>query len=337
MKICQILAGDEEGGLEKHFEELCNRIAEQHEVHIIAHEKYRERFDPNIVFHALDLSKGRRNLFILYRLRQIINHIDPDILHAHANKAVDMVANIKRFLNPSISMVATLHSKKRKFKSFEKFDHVIGVSYEVLKELKNPHQSVVYNGIALTPKERDPHYLSLFGIQDKFVICSVGRLESVKNFSLLIRAVKELDVRLLIIGEGSEEKNLKMLTKELSVEDKVVFTGFRRDVQELMINSDLCVISSDREGFSYVMAEALLLKTPIVSTDVGDMKRILPLSFVVPVNDEKSLSLRIRFTQEHYTNVLEEYKQSFQFAAEHFTLDAMVAGTLEVYDKVMQR
>lgn len=337
MKICQILAGDEEGGLEKHFEELCNRMAEQHEVHIIAHEKYRERFGENIVFHALDLSKGRRNIFILYKLGQIINHVHPDILHAHANKAVAMVANIKHFLNPSIKLVATLHSKKRKLKSFEKFDHVIGVSYEVLKELENPHQSVVYNGITLTPEKRDPDYLSRFGIQDEFVICSVGRLESVKNFSLLIRAVKEIDVKLLIIGEGSEEKKLKMLVKKLFLEDKVVFVGFRRDVQELMINSDLCVISSDREGFSYVMAEALLLKTPLISTNVGDMKQILPLSCVVPVNDEKSLSLKIRFAQEHYANLLEEYEQSFQFAAEHFTLDAMVSGTLEVYNKVIQR
>ncbi len=337
MKICQILAGDEEGGLEKHFEELCNRIAEQHEVYIIAHEKYRERFGTNIVFHSLDLSKGRRNIFMLYKLRQIINHVHPDILHAHANKAVDMVANIKYFLNPAIKLVATLHSKKRKLKSFEKFDHVIGVSYEVLKELENPHQSVVYNGITLSPKKRDSHYLSQFGIQDEFVICSVGRLERVKNFSLLIRAVKDLDVTLLIIGEGSEEKKLKMLAKELFVEDKVVFGGFRRDVQELMINSDLCVISSDREGFSYVMAEALLLKTPVISTDVGDMKRILPLSCVVPVNDEKRLSSKIRFAQEHYANVLEEYAQSFQFAAEHFTLDAMVWDTIKVYNKVMER
>ena len=337
MRVCQILAGDEEGGLEKHFEELCNRLARYHEIHVIAHEKYRKRFDQKIIFHALDLSKGRRNFFILYRLRQVINEIDPDILHAHANKAVDMIASIKRFLKVSIKMIATLHSKKRSLKGFDRFDHVIGVSHEVLKDLKNPHQSVVYNGIALTSKERDPQYLSQFGIQDEFVICSVGRLESVKNFSLLIRAVKELDVKLLIIGEGSEEKKLKMLAKELFLEDKVVFAGFRRDVQELMINSDLCVISSDREGFSYVMAEALLLETPIISTDVGDMKKILPLSYVVPVNDEKSLSSRIRFTQEHYADVLEEYKQSFRFAAEHFTLDAMVADTLEVYDKVMQR
>ena len=337
MKICQILAGDEEGGLEKHFEELCNRISEHHEVHIIAHEKYRERFVQNIVFHALDLSKGRKNPFILYKLRQIINYIDPAILHAHANKAVEMVGNIKSFLNTSPKLVATLHSKKRKLNSFEKFDHVIGVSHEVLKALNSPYQSVIYNGISLITKERDSQYLFQFGIQDAFVLCAVGRLESVKNFSLLIHAVKVLDVKLLIVGEGSEEKKLKMLTKELCLEDKIIFTGLRGDVQELMINSDLCVITSDREGFSYVMAEALLLKTPVISTDVGDMKKILPRHFVIPVNDEKILSSKIHFIQKHYTDVLEQYEQSFRFAAEHFTLDAMVAGTLEVYDKVMRQ
>ena len=53
MRICQILAGDEEGGLEKHFEELCNRLSSYHEIHVIAHEKYRNRFDPKIIFHTL--------------------------------------------------------------------------------------------------------------------------------------------------------------------------------------------------------------------------------------------------------------------------------------------
>ena len=336
MRICQILAGDEEGGLEKHFEELCNKIAQTEEVHVIAHEKYRERFASNVVFHALDLSRGRKNLVILYKLRQIINHIAPDILHAHANKAVDMVANIKYFLNPSIKLVATLHSKKRKLKSFEKFDYVIGVSHEVLKALKNPHQSVVYNGISLTTKEQNPQYLSRFGIQDKFVICSVGRLESVKNFSLLIRAVRDLDVKLLIVGEGSEEKKLKSTVAELALEEKVIFTGFRKDVQNLLAHSDLCVISSDREGFSYVMAEALLLETPVISTDVGDMKRILPECCVVPIGDERKLAMQIAYAREHYGDLLEVYRQSFHFASEHFTLDAMVSGTLEVYDKVIR-
>jgi len=334
MRVCQILAGDEEGGLEKHFEELCNRLACHHEIHVIAHEKYQKRFDQKIIFHALDLSKGRRNLFILYRLRQAINEIDPDILHAHANKAVDMTVSIKYFLKPTIKTIATLHSKKRNLKSFEKFDHVIGVSHEVLKELKNPHQSVVYNGIELAEKKKDTHYLAQFGIKDEFVVCTVGRLESVKNFPLLIRAVKELDVKLLIVGEGSEKENLQKLAEELGLKEKVVFSGFREDVPDIIVNSDICVISSDREGFSYVMAEALLLEIPVVSTDVGDMKNILPRSFVVPVKNEKRLSDAIYEMQKNYTGNLKSYEASFSFAKEHFTLDAMVEDVLRIYSKM---
>ena len=337
MRICQVLAGDEEGGLEKHFEELCNRLVSYHEIHVIAHEKYRNRFDPKIIFHVLDLSKGRRNLLILYKLRKIINDIHPDMLHAHANKAVDMVASIKRFLQPSIRSIATLHSKKRNLKGFERFDHVIGVSHEVLKDLKNPHQSVVYNGIDLTHSEKDPKNLTQFGIKDGFVVCAVGRLEKVKNFSLLIRAVKDLDIKLIIVGEGSERGKLQNLVQDLSLEDKVIFTGFRKDVPEIIVNSDICAVSSDREGFSYVMAEALLLGIPVVSTDVGDMQKILPEEFVVPVNDEEKLTETLRFTKRHYQDTLESYEQSFKFAAEHFTLEAMVKQVLSVYSKVLEK
>ena len=337
MRVCQILAGDEEGGLEKHFEELCNQLALHHEVHVIAHEKYKERFHQNIIFHALDLSKGRRNMVILYQLRRMINQIDPDILHAHANKAVDMVAFIKYFLKPSIKLIATLHSKKRKLKSFEKFDHIIGVSYEVLKELKNPNQSVVYNGIQIVSKEKNPQYFDQFGIKDEFVISAVGRLEKVKNFPLLIHAIKDLDVKLIIVGEGSQAESLKRLVKGVSAEDKVVFTGFREDALNIVSNSKICAISSDREGFSYVMAEALLLGTPVVSTDVGDMTKILPNGFVLPVNNEEKLAETLRFMKENYQDVLESYEQSFKFAAEHFSLESMAKQVLNIYSKVVGR
>ena len=214
---------------------------------------------------------------------------------------------------------------------------MIGVSHEVLKDLKNPHQSVIYNGVELTPIKKDPDYLEQFGIKDGFVVCAVGRLEKVKNFSLLIRAIKDLDVKLIIVGEGSEDDSLKHLVQELSIDDKVVFTGFREDVLNIIVNSDICAISSEREGFSYVMAEALLLGIPVVSTDVGDMKKILPSAFVVPVNDEKKMTDTLRFMQEEYQSVIENYEQSFHFSAEHFTLDAMVKQVLNCYHKVVER
>ncbi len=336
MKICQILAGNEEGGLEKHFEELCNQISHHHQVHVIAHEKYRNRFASSIIFHPLDLSKSRKNIFMLYMLFRTINSINPDIVHAHANKAVDMVASIRYFLHSSIKTIATLHSKKRKLTSFEKFNHVIGVSHEVLKGLKNPHKDVVYNGIQFQLLKKDPSYLSQFGVnKDQFLICAVGRLEVVKNFSLLIHAIKNFDVKLLIVGEGSQKEKLLALVHSLSLEDKVIFTGFRKDVQQIINNVNLCVISSDKEGFSYVMAEALLLRTPIVSTDVADMKQILPPSYIVPINDLYHLTRIIQYVQEHYTDVLMNFEESFEFAQKHFTLNVMINDTLKIYEKVI--
>jgi len=337
MKICHILAGNEEGGLEKHVEELCNRLASYHKIHVIAHKKYQNRFNQSVIFHPLDLFKGRRNIITLYRLYRLINHIKPDIIHAHANKAADMVANIRCVISKSIRTVATLHSQKRNLKSFETFDHVIGVSAQVLKELKNPHKSVIYNGIDIAAIKKDPDYLKQFGIENEFVICGVGRLEAVKNFSLLIRAIKDLDVKLIIVGDGSEKGKLQNLVQDLLLEDKVIFTGFRKDVPVIIVNSDICVISSDREGFSYVMAESLLLGVPVVSTDVGDMKKILPKEFVVPVNDKEKLIETLRFMKEHYQDALESYEQSFKFAAEYFTMEAMVKQVLNVYSKVLEK
>jgi len=339
MKILQIMAGNEEGGLEKHFVELCNRLSETYEVYVIAHEKYKERFSPKISFYTLDLAKGRRNPLILFRLSKMINRINPDILHAHANKAVEMVTNIQYFLHSHIKRIATLHSQKKNVKSFNQFDYVIGVSNEVLKDIRNPHQSVVYNGIVWEERERIKGYLGeQFGIEGKvFTICGIGRIELVKNFALLISSIKDLEVKLLIVGEGDQEKELRSLVKKLQIEDKVIFAGYREDAVNIILHSDLFVISSDKEGLPYVLIEALLCEIPVISTDVSDVKRILPDFAVVPVGDKERLSQTIVNVKENYVTAKEEYQKSFNFAKEHFTIEAMVDGVESVYREVSGR
>ncbi len=336
MKICHILAGNEEGGLENHVVTLCNALVKDNDISVIAHEKYRDRFDGKVHFYALDLSKGRKNPLLLLRLWRTIKHIDPDIVHAHANKAAAMIATLCRFLPQEIKRVATLHSQKKNLSSFETFDHVIGVSHEVIKEIQNPNKSVVYNGIEWHDREKKRGYIAThFGMSDQvFTLCSVGRLETVKNFSLLISSIQNLDVKLLLVGTGSCESKLKGLVQQLGIEDKVIFTGYREDAVEIIEDADLLVISSDKEGFPYVLVEALLAKTPVVSTDVSDVKTVLPEFSVVPVGDQKKLEQAISYVQSHYETVLESYQNTFAFAKTHFTLEAMVAGTQKVYDEV---
>ena len=111
-KITMVMAGDEEGGLEKHVVELSNGLASRgYQVSVIAHEKYKARLSQHIQFVPVDLSKSRRNPLVLWQLFTAIKITQPDILHVQANKAVAMVAPLLKWLK--IPSVATLHSRKK--------------------------------------------------------------------------------------------------------------------------------------------------------------------------------------------------------------------------------
>jgi glycosyltransferase involved in cell wall biosynthesis len=327
------MGGDEEGGLENHVIEICNALAKQHEIHIIAHEKYTSRFE-GVHVHPVDLTKSRRNLSLLFLVRQLIHRISPDIVHAQANKAVSIIASLRVFLPNRIKYVATLHSLKRNLSSYEKFDWVIGVSGKVLEKLKTEKKSVIYNGVFLqTDRIRTREYLlkELDIPENNKVFVSMGRLVEVKRFDLLIDAFKGIqDAHLLIVGEGEEEQTLESQINELHLEN-IHMLGHRTDNLEILSAADVCVISSEREGFSYVMAESLLVKTPVISTDVADMKIILPRQVVVSVNNSEGLGHLIRQVNQEYEEYLKLYDPTFKWASKKLTFEKMVNSTNLVY------
>ncbi|MDY8163760.1 glycosyltransferase [Bacillus thuringiensis] len=107
-------------------------------------------------------------------------------------------------------------------------------------------------------------------------ICSVGRLVKEKGFDRLITAYTLLrkegklkDVRLVILGSGYEENNLKNLATDLGVVNDVVFIPFTENPYKYIKNSEFFISSSRVEGYSLVVAEAILLEVPVVSTRTG--------------------------------------------------------------------
>jgi glycosyltransferase involved in cell wall biosynthesis len=244
-----------------------------------------------------------------------------------------MLAYIIKWLPNSIKTIASLHSQKKNLKPFYSFDCVIGVSHRVITHLKHPCKRVIYNGIKYpTPKKLD--ISKEFGLDDRFCVCGVGRLESVKNFKMLILACHQANVNLIIAGEGTLKDSLQNLIDDLNANDTIKLVGFKDNAIDLIYSSNLCVISSNKEGFSYVMAESLLAKTPILSTDVADMKRILPNKYVVDVDDIDAMSDTINYIKNNYKQTLQDYKQSFEFAKKHFVFDEMVGSAYSTYQKV---
>lgn len=106
-------------------------------------------------------------------------------------------------------------------------------------------------------------------INGKKMLLAVGRLEFVKGFDLLLRALQlvQHDCCLLILGNGSEEANLKLLASELGVGSRVRFEGFKENPYTYMKSSDLLVLSSRYEGFPNVVIEANACDLPVVAFD----------------------------------------------------------------------
>jgi O55-antigen biosynthesis alpha-1,3-galactosyltransferase len=338
MKICQVLAGNEDGGLEKHTIELSKQLVNRgFDVTVIAHEDFKESFE-NIKFIPLDLSKSRNNFFILFKLYKILKKENFDIIHTQANKATSMVTKIKSFINTKI--VSTLHNYKKNLSAFEKSDFVITVSDNIGKNLKTKNKVTIYNGILFNYDENLKIDLySKYNIEkDKFIICSVARLTKVKRFELILSAIKNLDLHLILVGSGEEENNLRNEVTRLNIENKVTFTGnlVNNEVKEIISSSSLFVMSSDNEGFPYTFVETMFCKTPFISTPVSDMEKLLGKKYITHFSDVNELSNKIEYVRNNYNEVLTDFQEKFDYAQNKFTIENMVNETISVYKKVLR-
>nr|WP_245347604.1 glycosyltransferase [Oceanobacillus polygoni] len=153
-----------------------------------------------------------------------------------------------------------------------------GVKENIVKryKVKREKVNVIYNPVdierirtnveeGILPQE----HKTIFAGSEK-VIITAGRLVQDKDQQTLIKAFADvshrLDVRLVILGEGELEDELKHLAERMNVADKVFFLGFQQNPYVYFAHADVFVLASKREGFGHVLSEALATEIPVVST-----------------------------------------------------------------------
>ncbi|MDZ7697269.1 MAG: glycosyltransferase family 4 protein [Deltaproteobacteria bacterium] len=120
-----------------------------------------------------------------------------------------------------------------------------------------------------------------FGFCDTdFVLGYAGRLSQEKGLSHLIEAVslarkRDCPARLLIIGEGSQEDELRMFARKEELEDHVLFAGFRSDVGRFFPAMDAFVLPSLTEGTPMALLEAMAHGIPAIASAVGQIPEII--------------------------------------------------------------
>ena len=157
------------------------------------------------------------------------------------------------------------------------------------------------------------------------IILAAGRLAEQKNFLMLIRAFAEvrsqLDVRLILLGEGPQREQICDLIYSLNIEEYVSMPGWVDNPYSFMAKADLFVLSSSWEGCPNVLLEALACGCPVVSTDCpSGPSEILEhgrWGRLVPVNDQTALAEAIIATLKDDRNQDALRQRAVQFAPEN--------------------
>ncbi|MFA6466921.1 MAG: glycosyltransferase [Patescibacteria group bacterium] len=171
---------------------------------------------------------------------------------------------------------------------------------------------------------------------NNFIFLTVSRLVPIKNIAMQIRALSQIkndNIKLVIVGEGPEENNLKNLVSQLGLSDKVEFSGaWVEHLASYYQSADCLLLSSNSEGYGMVVAEAVLAGLPVIMTEVGVAGELLENNvngLVVPVADEQS------FTQA-MMRVIEEDSLLQKFSANSIAFKDKILDKEQLINKVVE-
>jgi len=180
----------------------------------------------------------------------------------------------------------------------------------------------------------------------EFVIGNVARLETRKGHQFLLDAFKNVvkeqkegHLKLLIIGEGNKRKYLENYVEELNLGDKVIFTGYREDVEEIMALMDIFVLTSLREGLPRVLVQAAAVGMPSVAFNVDGVPEIIKDNyngFLVKVKDVEKLENRIVKYMNNKELVLLHGRNGREFIENKWSIKGMVERIDKIYQDLVK-
>jgi len=311
---------------------------------------------------------------VLLKLIRIFNKNEYDIVHTHTTKA-GILGRIAAYISGVPVIIHGLHgSTFEAFNSkllngflffFEKItakftDAYISVS-KMLSETyiekgignKNNHYTI-YSGMDLTKfyhareQTNNKEIFEDLGIDTGgFIIGNVARLETRKGHRFLIDTFQKIleqrknrKLKLLIVGEGNKRNELENYVRELKLIDKVIFTGYREDVENLMAIMDIFVLTSLREGLPRVLVQAAAVGMPSIAFNVDGVPEIIKENyngFLVEPRNVERLADRIKKYIDDKELILLHGKKGRKFIGNKWSIGNMVDRVDKIYQGLIKK
>jgi len=180
-----------------------------------------------------------------------------------------------------------------------------------------------------------------------FVIGNAGRLEESKGHKFLFQATKKIiqlrknqSIKLLLIGEGKYKEKLIEIVKELGIGKNVIFTGYKKNIAELMALMDVFVLTSLREGLPKVLVEAAATGIPSAAFDVDGVSEIIKDGYngflVQPKNIEDLTDKIIQYIDDKEL-MISHGRKGKEFVVDKWSIEEMIQKTEKIYDDLVER
>ncbi len=352
MRIAHVVDSMEVGGAETLVSQLCRLQREEgHEPRVYAIASLGplgEQLRAEGIH--VEANVGRHLPDALRSFLRIFKEWHPDVVHLH-NPTPTVYAAMAARIAGVPSIVSTRHSlvaPPRRFVVELKYacaatfcGWVAGICDATAKNIRSIHSVPahkivrVYNGAVPLTRVAKNQWPPKTG----FTLVYVGRLAPVKNHALLLSAFRAAlasmpDLRLWMVGDGSERMKLESLAAELGINAEVTFWGQQLDVAPFLSASDAFIMSSKSEGLPMSLLQAFSLGLPAIVTDVGGMAEVVRLAkagITVSATDPAGMAaaiLRMAGNEAERGQFSSNAQEAFHA---RFTLQTMAEAYMELY------
>ncbi|RPF54195.1 glycosyltransferase family 4 protein [Aquisalibacillus elongatus] len=362
MRVLHLNTGNENGGGMHHILSLLSQFNDGEVIlGLFEHGEMMEQALQKGIPVVLFEQQNQKDLTIIFEVIRYLKEFEIDFVHTHGPRATFLAALMKTFIKQPI--LTTIHSNpnddfsgqgikgKMFYKlykwAFKSVDHFLVVSDEFSTVMKNDFQieehqiSTIWNGIVFEPDQINRLNREDLGFSNHdLLIVMIARLEPVKRHDLAIEAFEHLsqhqpNAQLLLIGEGTQKDYINHLIKQKGLQNKIHLLGYREDAQNVLELADVCLLTSKSESFPIVLLEAARAKVPIVTTNVGDVKQLIPnedYGTVVNRVTPETLSQAIYNTIQKETS--QQTERLYQHAKNHYSLQHFYTRVRQIYENL---
>ena len=321
MKVLHIFSSKAFAGLERHVEELSYEQSKNNNVLVVGPKKFNKKFRAN--YYSLDNLGYRFSPFKSSKLTEIFLNFSPDIVNTHGTKPAVL---LKKFKKRNFRWVATVHNNKKNVDAYEKADSVIAVSKLAVTNFNTKHKKI-FHELNWVDETRFPKYTKKNGEY----FCFIGRLEPQKNLETLIKIWNSVEEKLVIVGEGSQEKRLKNLVADLRITQKIKFIPYTDTIGDFLSHSKGQIFCSLKEGSPKSFFESLYCQVPVIATPVGAFPELLDNEFISSDLTYTSIKKIITHWTAQPKDLLKKQKKLINNIRKNHTIKKASERILKIY------